>query len=276
MRAAVLVSSEQAMTASDGLDAMPSFSPNSGRSVRTRLVVLPPGIRAAALGRGALRPGAPEWAEAGLGEQQVVESRLPNWAALVLSKAGKDRDFDDHVIPGPIDVPVLTDPATGLVHALDVDALLAEVAPYRETAVRIWKAEDGWLRTPRAVLGAPRSAVHFVRGLGGAWHEALSDLAADLRSEPAPGPEAGERPTDESHGPIEGVGYRTWVTVRAGLVRDAVHPTHVEPYATHRGVPPARWAAIDAAWTERAAADPRVGVWSAHDLRRLSPTGARW
>lgn len=277
MRAAVLASSERETTTFGGESTFPSFSPNSKERVRTRVVLLPQGVRAAGLGRGALRPGSSEWAEAGLGADQVVESRLPNWAQLVLANAGNERQLDNHVIPGPIDVPALVDPATGAVYELDVNTLLAEIAPLRATAVKIWKVEDGWTRFPRTVLGAPRSALHFARNLGTDWKDGISELVTDVRSPAGPPPaEVGERPTDESHAPIEAVGYRTWVTVRAGLVRDAVHPSHVELYATHRGVPPTRWTGIDAAWGARAAADPRVGAWAEHDLRRLSPVGARW
>jgi len=66
------------------------------------------------------------------------------------------------------------------------------------------------------------------------------------------------------------------VSVKAGLVRDRVHPVQVDEYAAHRGVPAGRWAAADAAWSQRAAADPLVGAWSAYDVHRLTPTGTHW
>jgi len=274
MRAAVLAASERTHP-SDGSDPIPRFSATRERDMAAKIVLLAPGVRAAALGRGALRPGMPEWGEAGLGKPQRVEGRLPHWALTVLVYAGDERLIHALEIPGPIDVPVFVDPANGRALALDEEAIAAEVAPFRDTAIRIWKREEGWLRTPRVVLGAPRSAVRFARSMGSSWRDGIAELVTDLRSTP-PGPEAGERPSDASHEPIEGVGYRTWVAVRAGLVRDEVHPTHVELYATHRGVPADRWPAIDAAWSARAGADPRVGTWSAYDLRRLEPIGARW
>ena len=274
MRAAVLVARENA-NVNDGHDTIPRFSSERRRHMVASLVLLAPGVRAAGLGRGALTKASSGWTEAGLGEPQRFEARLPHWALIVLRYAGEERVLDKLTIPGPIDVPVLVDPANGRVLAFDEAELLAEAAPWRDVAIAIWRREEGWLRTPRAVLGAPRSAVHFARGLGREWRDGISDLATDLRST-APGPEAGERPDGASHEPIEGVDYRLWVTVRAGLVRDTVHPSHVELYTTHRGVPPGRWAAIDAAWSARAAADPRVGTWSAHDLRRLETWGALW
>ena len=275
MRAAVLAASERTGQ-SDGAEPIPRFSSTRERNMAAKIVLLAPGVRAAALGRGALRPGGPEWAAAGLGNPQTITGRLPHWALIVLESAGNERLFDGFEIPGPIDVPVFADPADGRVLALDEEAIAAEVAPFRDTAMKIWKREEGWLRTPRIVLGAPRSALRLARTVGGSLPGEIAGIVADLRPAPPPGPEAGERPSDASHEPIEGVGYRTWVTVRAGLVRDDVHPTHVGLYATHRGVPADRWPAVDAAWSARAAADPRLGTWSAYDLRRLEPTGARW
>ena len=275
MRAAVLGSSERPETVGpDNLSTMPSFSPDGKRDVHTLIVVLPPGLRAPALGRTVLTPSAPEWAEAGLGEQQLIETDLPNWAGLVLSKAGKERPFEQLQIPGPIDIPVWVDPTTGRAVALDVDTLLVEIAPKRDDAVRIWKDQDSFMRGPRFAISAPKRAVDAVRELRQTWFGAVGDMVADMKAEGRPLP--GQRPTDESHPPIEGVGYRTWVTVRGGLVRDAVHPTHVDLYAAYRGAPEGRWSAVDAEWTQRAAADPVLKAWSDYDIRRLEPTGARW
>ena len=69
---------------------------------------------------------------------------------------------------------------------------------------------------------------------------------------------------------------RTWVTVTAGLQRDEVIPAAVDGYAAFRGVPAGRWAAVDAAWQQRAATEPRVAAWRDFDVAHLAQLGARW
>lgn len=269
MRAAVIGSVDEGKVGHDDYEPMPRFSAARDRDVRTTLVLLPPGFRAAGLGREVLRPSSSEWSRFGLGEPVRVRSRMPGWAEIVLTNAGKEREFDRHEIPGPIDVPVGVGP-DGVV-AIDVPAMVRELEPFRATAMKIFKREDGWLRTPRIVLGAPRSAVTFARNLTGELRSDLADIGLK-----APGPEAGERPGDASHPPIEGVGYVAWVNVAAGLVRDDVHASHVDLYAGTRGVPAGRWAAIDPAWQTRAREDPRLATWSDYDRRRMRSTGAKW
>ncbi len=275
MRAAVLGCTAVGGTPSDGSEPLPRVSATRERTLTATVVPLPAGVRAAGLGRSALNPHLPEWRDAQLGAPQRVDARLPGWVILVLRNAGQERTLDPHEIPGPIDVPVFVEPATGNVVALDEPAIVAEAEAVRDTAMQLWRREEGWLRTPRFVLGAPRSAVRFAGKIGGSLREGVADLVADVRAI-APAPQHGERPDDGSHEPIEGVGYRTWITVRGGLVRDAVDPAHVELYATHRDVPPGRWPAIDAAWSARAAADPRLAAWTEHDVRRLQSLGSRW
>jgi hypothetical protein len=257
-RAAVLASEEQAISVRDGEgrygDALPTFSPNSKRDVTTVLAVLEPHQRAPALGRSAVQ---------GLSNRQRVRTRLPNWVAIVLSHAGKERLFDDNYIPGPIDVPVWVEPATGQVEGIDVDALTEQVAPMRELAERIWRDEDGFMRTPRQVMQAPRRAFHVAKsvkkGFGDVWGEikGLKETGA---------PPAEPRP---EHPPVEGVDYDTWIAVKAGLAVDDVHVSHIELYTTYRSVPSTRWPAVDAEWSRRAAADPLLQSWASFNLRRL-------
>ncbi len=247
MRAAVLRCGEPGRVGHDDYEPMPRFSSGRDRKVRVTGVMLPPGVRAAAVGRRALP---------GLGDAFTIDVRMPGWAMVVLANAGNERLFDGNEIPGPMDVPMLG------YGELDVPGTVAELEPWRDAALQIWKREEGWLRTPRAVIGAPKSAFHFARSMGTDWKGALGELRTSH-----PGPEGGGQPDDASHPPIEGVSYDTWVEVRGGLRKDTVHPIHVELYATHRGVPPGRWEAVDAAWRQRAAADPRLKAWADWDAR---------
>jgi hypothetical protein len=273
-RAAVLASEEQPISVQGEHggydDAWPTFSPNHKRDVTTKIVLLQPGNRAAALGRGALREGSPGWVEAGLTGPQRVRTRLPNWMAIVLSHAGKERLFDDNHIPGPIDVPVWVDPASGQVLSIDGPALEQQILQFRELAERIWRDEDGFMRTPRAIVQAPKSAFHFAKGLKKAWGGVVDDIK-DIKNTGAPPP--GARPATE---PIEGVDYRAWVIVKGGLTSDEVHVSHVDLYAGYRGVPAGRWPAVDQQWSARVAQDAALAAWAAFDLRRMSQTGATW
>lgn len=263
-RAAVLGSSEgRGVGGSDDYEPLPRFSSERERKVEVRLVVLPDGIRAAGIGRGALRPSSPDWGRFGLGQPQVVKTRVPGWLQLVLANAGRESDFHGYEIPGPIDVPVQL-ASEGIV--IDVPATVAELEVYRDVAKEIWKREEGWLRTPRTIVGAPRSALRLARSVGSEWREAIGELKT-------PTPPGAERPAFD---PVGGVEYATWVQVEAGLARDRVHPAHADLYASHRGVPAGRWPEVDAAWRARAQADAAVAAWAAYDGRRMRAEGARW
>jgi hypothetical protein len=238
--------------------------------------LLPPGVSAAAVGRSALIPGQPAWAEAGLGARQDVTFHAPVWTYQILHWAGRERPFGDREeLPGPIDIPVWADPTTGQIIAVDVDGMVAEMQPLFDWAKRVWKEEDAPLAPVRTVLRSPKLAKGLLRKAKEQVVEVVGDLRA-MGDSGAPPSDAGPRPDDASHPPIEGVGYRSWVMTRGGLVMDRVHPAHVEVYVTHRGAPPGRWAAVDAAWEQRAATEPRLAAWRTYDIGRMSHTGARW
>jgi hypothetical protein len=152
--------------------------------------------------------------------------------------------------------------------------MVAEMQPRFDWAKRVWKEEDAPLAPVRTVLKSPK----LVKGLLRKVKEEVGDVVGDLKGLADTGapPDVGPRPDDTSQPPVEGVGYRSWVTIRGGLVMDAVHPTHVEVYVTHRGVPPGRWAAVDAAWEQRAASEPVLAAWRTFDIDRMSQLGARW
>lgn len=239
-------------------------------------VLLAPGVAAAALGRDALIHGAPAWREAGLGETQRVRFTAPTWCYQILFWAGKERpEGQMSEFPGPTDIPVWVEAATGEIIEVDTDTLAEELQPQFDAAKRTWKDEDAPLAPVRGVVQAPKRAKGFLRSLTREWTSAVTDMVEDMRAESSP-PPVGARPTEDDHPPIEGVDYRTWVTVKAGLERERVYPVHVDLYAGYRGVPSGRWAAVDAAWSRRAEDDPVLAGWTAFDLRRLKPTGSTW
>ncbi len=277
-RAALMAVDENVNTDSQGSG---SLWANEKLPIGAKVVVLPPGVAAAALGRGVLFvTGSREWVEAGLGEPQMVRFDVPAWAFQLLFWAGRERfegpDAGLPEVPGPIDIPIWADPSTAAILAVDEPTLLAELEPQRELAKTIWKHEDAPLSSVRAAFRAPKRAKGFLKSLTSEWTSAIGEMVDDIKGQVPQRPAGSARPTDESHPPVEGTSYRSWVTVKAGLVRDRVHPIQVDLYAAHRGVPTGRWGAADAAWSALAAQDATVGAWSAHDVHRLTPTGTHW
>jgi hypothetical protein len=235
------------------------------------LGLLPPGVSGQAVGKSALIPGQHYWDEAGLGARQDVQFKAPTWIYQLLFWAGRERNFGDGVqIPGPMDIPVWADAATGQIVQVDVDRMIAELEPSFEIAKRIWKEEDAPLAGARTVAKAPKLAKGLLRKI----KEEVGDVVKDVKAIGDTGapPQVGPRPTDA----VEGVDYRTWVTVTAGLQRDEVLPTAVDAYTSFRGIPSGRWAAVDAAWQQRAATDPVVAAWRDFDVKHLAQLGARW
>lgn len=275
-RAAVLDIGER-HTDSDGDSSFSTFRAKANVRLGAAVVLLPPGTRAAALGRGALLPGTPDWVAAGLGSPQKIRLKIPTWAFQILLYAGNER-LDDGIpdVPGPIDIPVWADPQTGAILEVDTDTLVKELEPQFELGKKIWKQEDAPLSSVRGLAKAPRALGKFFGSLPKEWSSAIGDMVNDMKGNVPPRPVGIPRPGEPNHPPVEGVDYRTWVIVKAGLVRDSVHPAHVDAYAEHRGVPKGRWTAVDAAWSQRAEQDPNVQVWSAYDVHRMTPTGTAW
>jgi hypothetical protein len=120
-------------------------------------------------------------------------------------------------------------------------------------------------------MKSPKLAKGLLRKIKDEVGDVVKDIKA-IGDSGAPPLEAGARPDDV----VEGVDYRTWVTITAGLQRDEVIPAAVDGYAAFRGVPAGRWVAVDAAWQQRAAADPRVAAWRDFDVKHLAQLGARW
>lgn len=257
-----------------GSGAFLGLSPDDGFGMDVAVALLPPGVRAAALGRSALTPGTAEWSEAGMGPAHGVSLRIPAWCAQIVRWHGRMDEEPQPHLPNVFDLPVWVDPRTGKVTDVLHEVLVQEWAPWRELGVWLWKRNEAPLSGVRSAVATPAFVARFGRNF---FHE-FKDVFHEIRSigdGPAQPPD-GERPDDATHPPIEGVSYRTWVTTSALLERDEVHPTHREAFTAHRGVHPGRWDAVDAAWRAWAAQDPALGAWSAYDRTRLLPTGARW
>lgn len=245
-------------------------------TVDVAAILLPPGTTAGGYGRTALVPNTPEWRASGLGMPQRVHLRVPQWCAELLHWAGRERLDGGEAVPGPLDLPVWADMATGVVQQVDTDRLVAELGWLKGEGRALWRANTAPLAGVRTAVRAPGVLGRLAGSVVREWREAIGDVVGDLRGTTPPRPLGHPRPEDAGHGPVEGVAYRTWVTVLAGLEKDRVHPLHLDAYAVHRGVPPGRWPAVDAAWAQRATADPVLAAWRAYDVHRLTPTGATW
>lgn len=249
------------------------LSPDDAHGTIVAVAILPPGARAAALGRSALIPHTEDFREAGLGPVHALNVRIPAWCAEIVHWHGRMGLLPEPHLPNALDLPVVLDPATGRAHDVLHDALVQEWWPWRDIGVWLWRHDQATLGPARSALRLPGMAARLLRSVPGGVRE----LVGDIRSIGDAGtPPDGERPDDDSHPPVEGVGYRTWVVTSALLERDEVHPAHREQFTAHRGVPPGRWDAVDAAWRAWAAQDAHLGAWATYDRERLLPLGARW
>ncbi len=148
------------------------------------------------------------------------------------------------------EIPVRVDPASGSVIAFDRGALEVEYQP-RKGELK----QDGKRRSSlRFVLGVEKGdiadlgdAASELRDLPGQWKEALNER-------PAAG--GGLQDDDPVLAPIEGVGFDTWVAVQAAVVRERVAPRDHDALAQRHGVPPGRWADVQAAWMARMKGNP--------------------
>lgn len=237
---------------------------NGGNRHVVRVVVLPEGRRAAEYGRSMLTRGTDGVRESGLPGPQVVRFTVPNWVAEAMFWAGRERHDGRPPIPGPIDLPVWADPTDGRVVEVHVPTLEQELLPLRDEAIRLWKTTESLGAPIRAAVGTPGLLARFGGSVLKEWKSALGEVVADMKS---------SRPTDTTRPPgeVEGVGYETWIQVKALLARDEVHPAHIDLFTHFRGIPWQRWPAIDAAWTQRA---PKQ--WADYDFFRFKPVGARW
>lgn len=174
-RAAVLAASLLARNRDSASNTL--VSATADHHMGAVLVLLPPGASAAALGMNALIPTTAGWREAGLGEKQSVDFHAPVWTYELLFWAGRERRSKvTPEVPGPIDIPVWVVPDTGAVHAVDVDAMVAELQPQFDLAKAIFKDEDAVFSEVRTVIKAPKLATGFLKSLKGAVADLVNDI----------------------------------------------------------------------------------------------------
>lgn len=129
-------------------------------TVDVAAILLPPAVRAPALGRTALAPNTPEWRAAKLGLPQRVPVRIPNWCLELLEEAGRERFDGLPQVPGPIDIPVWADPTSGAIAHVEIPQLIAELGTWRDQGISLFRQNRG----PTSGI---RSAVKTTSGAGG-------------------------------------------------------------------------------------------------------------
>jgi len=195
---------------------------------------------------------------------QRVNRSYPLWMVQVFRDLASDRPLGKQ-LPRALDVPVRIDPTTGKVKQLDLDALADELAPHRELATETWRRQHGLLSPVTAVTEAPRKLLGGLRGI----KDQLTAHLDDIRSAP-PAPTV-PRPTPETHPPIEGVDYDTWVRATIRQVRAGVGADGQAAFLEAQGFPAGRADAITDGWWARAHTDDAVRDWFGHDSRTLDP-----
>jgi hypothetical protein len=81
--------------------------------------------------------------------------------------------------------------------------------------------------------------------------------------------EPNPRPTTETHPPVEGVDYETWIRATVGIVRKKIPPSEHAAYYESCGFPAGRGEAISAAWYERVKTDAVLSGWYVQDSANL-------
>ena len=194
---------------------------------------------------------------------QRVNQALPMWVIQVFRDVGTDRPLGRALSDG-FDVPVRVDAKSGRIRSIETDRLVEELAPVRELASDVWRAQNGLTAPVRAAARAPRKLLDGMRAV----RSDVADTVAEIRA--APAAPVVPRPTDESHPPIEGVGYDTWIRANVALGRGEIAGDDRAAAFERAGFPPGRVDEVDAAWWERAKADDAVGAWYGHDYQHLT------
>lgn len=107
---------------------------------------------------------------------QGLRLALPAWVVTILYAAGTN-DTIAAELPPSIDVPVLYDPMSLEIVQVDVDAVCAELRPFRDVAVRHFRRTDSWLAPLRNAIALPGDAIGAGAGVIGAWKAAITDPA---------------------------------------------------------------------------------------------------
>lgn len=189
-----------------------------------------------------------------------VNQALPMWVIQVLREVRTGGPLD-RALPDHFAVPVRIDAGTRAIRSIDRDLLAAELAPLQQLAADAWRHQQGLGAPVRAAAAAPRALLDGIRALRGELGAAVADIVTP------PPPPATPRPDDQSHPPIEGVGYDTWIRVNVALGQGEISAEDRVAAFERAGFPPGRVDEVDAAWWERARTDDAVRDWYGHDYR---------
>jgi len=138
-------------------------------------------------------PSVPGLSDTRAADHQRVKARMPNWLRIVLRYAGTSYGPWAE-LPAEVHLPVLIDPATGHVTAVDVDLACTELEPYREVATRFWKQTEALLAPVRTAVWLPGAAVRGVREFVADWKGAISDIGkSSVETDRPPKPEEAEQ-----------------------------------------------------------------------------------
>ena len=151
-------------------------------------------------------------------------------------------------------LPVRVDPGTGRVLTVDTPRLEERMAGRTAEAEKAlspdWRDEVSYVT--ESIRAAPEAA-RTVASLPKHWLGALKSMRG-----PAELSDGGIAPGDPALEPVEGVGFDTWVTIRAEIIRTSVPTADRDALAQRWDVPAGRWQAIDTAWQQRRMSDWRL------------------
>jgi len=188
-----------------------------------------------------------------------------------------------------VELPVLVDPERAERIMIDWDGFEAAGGKqivedlgdqYRRDAVRDVLSQDPVQResartTVETWLGEVRAGRMSREDFGGYVDENVDSglLTAEegaAAKERAATPDP--RPTPETHPPIEGVDYETWIRATVGIVRKKIPPSEYDAYYQSHGFPAGRADAVNAGWYERVQSDDVLQGWFTRDYAELDPS----
>ena len=144
-----------------------------------------------------------------------VQAELPNWLRYVLYSAGNTDELSE-LLPSRIEVNVAIGVHTRRCVTIDVEAVTAELLPYRDAAVDEWKHSEAALAGLRNVLAAPKMGFKALKGLKGGLRELVTDVKSIGDSGPAAdgaGPKSSYKPEEvesiRRHAVILGLRYQS-------------------------------------------------------------------
>lgn len=114
-----------------------------------------------------------------------IDASLPNWLRHVMYDAGSMQGAADE-LPPQLEVPVLIDPASRQIVALDVEATIAELQQFRELGVREWKETDAPLAGVRQAAKIPGAIAREAPGLFRGLRKAFRGVRDDMQAEDLP------------------------------------------------------------------------------------------